>query len=77
MVWRYGTQRLRRLLNNLFYIQPHDDKTMLLSVGDRSVLCGVRGGQSHLNKVAMRLNQRPRKTLGFETPVDRLRAVLH
>ena len=25
----------------------------------------------------MRLNQRPRKTLGFETPADRLRAVLH
>jgi putative ABC transport system substrate-binding protein len=24
----------------------------------------------------MRLNQRPRKTLGFETPADRLRAVL-
>ena len=25
---------------------------------------------------ALRLNQRPRKTLGFETPADRLRAVL-
>ena len=24
----------------------------------------------------LRLNQRPRKTLGFETPADRLRAVL-
>ena len=24
-----------------------------------------------------RLNQRPRKTLGFETPADRLQAVLH
>lgn len=33
--------------------------------------------QSHLNKIALRLNQRPRKTLGFETPADRLRAVLH
>ncbi len=33
--------------------------------------------QSHLNRVALRLNQRPRKTLGFETPADRLRAVLH
>lgn len=32
--------------------------------------------QSYLNKIALRLNQRPRKTLGFETPVDRLRAVL-
>jgi len=33
--------------------------------------------QAHLNRVALRLNQRPRKTLGFETPADRLRAVLH
>jgi hypothetical protein len=24
-----------------------------------------------------RLNQRPRKTLGFETPADKLQAVLH
>jgi len=26
--------------------------------------------------IALRLNQRPRETLGFETPADRLRAVL-
>lgn len=32
--------------------------------------------QSYLNKIALRLNQRPRKTLGFETPADRLTAVL-
>ena len=32
--------------------------------------------QSQLDTVAMRLNQRPRKTLGFETPADRLQAVL-
>jgi IS30 family transposase len=31
--------------------------------------------QAYLNKVALRLNQRPRKTLRFETPADRLRAV--
>src|SRR5260370_3919376 len=30
--------------------------------------------QSDLDKVALRLNQRPRKTLGFETPPSRLRA---
>jgi IS30 family transposase len=29
-----------------------------------------------LNKIALRLNQRPRRTLGFETPADKLRAVL-
>jgi IS30 family transposase len=32
--------------------------------------------QSYLNKTALRLNQRPRKTLGYETPADKLRAVL-
>jgi IS30 family transposase len=32
--------------------------------------------QAYLNKVALRLNQRPRETLGFECPVDRLHAVL-
>lgn len=32
--------------------------------------------QAQLNAIALRLNQRPRKTLGFETPVDKLREVL-
>jgi len=32
--------------------------------------------QAYLNRIALRLNQRPRKTLGFETPADKLRAVL-
>ena len=30
--------------------------------------------QAKLNAVARRLNERPRKTLGFETPADRLNA---
>jgi len=30
--------------------------------------------QSDLNEIALRLNQRPRKTLGFQTPADRLQA---
>jgi hypothetical protein len=29
----------------------------------------------HKSGIALRLNQRPRKTLGFETPADKLRAV--
>ena len=33
-----------------------------------------RYAQSDLDKVALRLNQRPRKTLGFETPASRLQA---
>jgi len=36
-----------------------------------------RISQAHLNAIALRLNQRPRKTLGFETPADRLQQVLH
>jgi IS30 family transposase len=35
-----------------------------------------RISQSELNAIASRLNQRPRKTLDFETPADKLRAVL-
>jgi hypothetical protein len=37
----------------------------------------TRFSQDYLNRIARRLNQRPRKTLGFETPADRLQAVLH
>ena len=33
--------------------------------------------QGYLNAIALRLNQRPRKTLGFQTPANRLQAVLH
>ena len=37
----------------------------------------ARISQAHLNAIALRLNQRPRKTLGFETPANKLREVLH
>jgi IS30 family transposase len=30
--------------------------------------------QTELDEIALRLNQRPRKTLGFRTPADRLQA---
>lgn len=33
--------------------------------------------QAQLNRVARRLNERPRKTLGFRTPADTLGAALH
>ena len=33
-------------------------------------------GQPDLNVVAKRLNTRPRKTLGYETPADRLAKVV-
>ena len=36
-----------------------------------------RISQVYLNAIALRLNQRPQKTLGFETPADKLQAVLH
>ena len=32
--------------------------------------------QAQLDLVSLRLNQRPRKTLGFETPADKLRAIV-
>jgi len=32
--------------------------------------------QEHLNQIAMELNQRPRKTLGFKTPADRLQGIV-
>ena len=35
-----------------------------------------RISQNQLNAIALRLNQRPRKTLDFETPADKLQAVL-
>jgi hypothetical protein len=44
-------------------------------VGSRAGL--VRYAQSDLDKVALRLNQRPRKTLDFETPASKLQAALH
>ena len=30
--------------------------------------------QAHLDQIALRLNQRPRKTLGFQTPASKLQA---
>jgi IS30 family transposase len=33
-----------------------------------------RYSQSDLDKIALRLNQRPRETLGFQTPADKLQA---
>jgi IS30 family transposase len=35
-----------------------------------------RISQAQLNAIALRLNQRPRKTLDFEAPSDRLQQVL-
>ena len=32
--------------------------------------------QAYLNKIARRLNERPRKTLGFETPAERFNACI-
>ena len=32
-----------------------------------------RYSQPDLDKIALRLNQRPRETLGFQTPADKLR----
>lgn len=59
--WQRGTnENTNRLLRQYF------PKGMDLS--------GVT--QAQLNKVALRLNQRPRKTLGFRPPAEKLEAVL-
>jgi len=44
----------------------------VLPEGDGSLVFS----QAYLNRIALRLNQRPRKTLGYDCPADRLRAVL-
>ena len=38
--------------------------------------CMAGFSQNALNKIAEKLNQRPRKTLGFQTPADKLASVL-
>jgi IS30 family transposase len=57
--WRRGTNETSKRL-----LRPHFPK--------RTDLSGY--SQAELDKVALRLNHRPRKTLGFETPASRLRA---
>jgi len=57
--WQHGTnENTNRLLRQ--YLPKRTD------------LSGY--AQSDLDKIAQRLNQRPRKTLGFETPASKLHA---
>ncbi len=55
--WQRGTnENTNRLLR--LYLPKQSD------LGEHS--------QAELNKIALRLNQRPRKTLGFRCPADKL-----
>jgi len=45
-------------------------------VGHRFSRLSVEARIGSRSRYALRLNQRPRKTLGFETPADRLQAEL-
>ncbi len=42
------------------------------SLTKRTDLSGY--SQAHLDRIALRLNRRPRETLGFQTPADKLSA---
>ena len=57
-----GKSKLRYSLYNTVVLRQYFPK--------KTDLSGY--SQADLNKVALRLNQRPRKTLGFETPASKL-----
>jgi IS30 family transposase len=45
-------------------------KTLTVATNAKVYFCD----QTQLDQVTLRLNQRPRKTLGFETPASKLQA---
>jgi hypothetical protein len=76
--WKAG-QSLHRI--GRAFGKPHTSIHCLLShhggiapAARRRSLLALTLAQSELDKIATRLNQRPRKTLGFQTPPSRLRA---
>ena len=66
-------QQLRRSLTWDRRKERAEHKKFTIASGNRL----SRFSQAYLNRIALRLNQRPGKTVGFEIPAYRLRAALH
>ena len=59
-------------LHSLRYVSANENTNRLLRQYFPKKTDLTDYSQSDLNKVALRLNQRPRQTLGFQTPASKL-----
>jgi PHD/YefM family antitoxin component YafN of YafNO toxin-antitoxin module len=62
-----------RIAREVLAVTPESKKLRHLLFGKKPTTDLSNYSQSDLNKVALRLNQRPRDTLGFQTPASKLK----